>query len=65
MSKADRKPRPSPNLIWVAIVYILGLAVGIGLVGRITDITGRRWFMIVGNLFGVSHTSSTTKLFIE
>jgi len=43
---------PSPDILWVALVYTLGLAVGLGLMGRVTDVFGRRWFMVGGNLLG-------------
>ncbi|KIW32624.1 uncharacterized protein PV07_04155 [Cladophialophora immunda] len=43
---------PSESILWLALVYPLGLAVGLGLMGRVTDIFGRRWFMIIGNLLG-------------
>jgi hypothetical protein len=40
---------PSPNLTWVALSYLLTSSIGLILVGRLTDIFGRRWFFIVGN----------------
>ncbi|PLB35258.1 trichothecene efflux pump [Aspergillus candidus] len=40
---------PSPNLTWVSLAYSLGLSVGFLLVGRLSDIFGRRWFFIGGN----------------
>ena len=43
---------PSPNIIWMALVYTLGLAIGLTLVGRLTDLFGRRWFFIGGTLLG-------------
>jgi MFS family permease len=41
---------PDPNLSWVSLSYLLTNSVGLILVGRITDIFGRRWIFIVGNL---------------
>ncbi|KAK5037083.1 hypothetical protein LTR13_004888 [Exophiala sideris] len=53
LGQIDADIGPSDNIDWVALVFTLGLALGIGLMGRITDIFGRRWFMIIGNLLGV------------
>ena len=36
---------PSDNIAWVSIVYILSEAVFFLLVGRLSDIFGRRWFV--------------------
>lgn len=44
---------PSANITWVAIVYNLMLGLGCTLVGRITDIFGRRWFFAGGSLLAV------------
>ncbi|KIW86738.1 uncharacterized protein Z519_12651 [Cladophialophora bantiana CBS 173.52] len=41
------------TVLWLALVYTLGLAVGPGLMGRITDIFGRRWFMVRAKLLGL------------
>lgn len=43
---------PSPYLSWVAITYTLCVAVGLTLVGRLTDLFGRRYFFIGGSLLG-------------
>lgn len=55
---------PSPNIIWVAIAWTTGFAVGLALVGRLSDIFGRRWFFIgssvlaiIGNIIGASAQS--------
>ncbi|KAF4636561.1 hypothetical protein G7Y89_g1524 [Cudoniella acicularis] len=44
---------PSPNITWVAISYTLGLSIGFLIVGRLSDIFGRRWFFIGGNSFAL------------
>jgi MFS family permease len=44
---------PDANIVWVALVYTLGLSVGLVLVGRITDIFGRRWFFIAASGLGL------------
>ena len=44
---------PSDNITWVALAYTLGLAVGFLIVGRLSDIFGRRWFFIIGNSFAL------------
>jgi MFS family permease len=52
LNEIDVAIGPSPNIIWVALIYTLGLAVGLALMGRITDIFGRRWFLVGGSLLG-------------
>jgi MFS family permease len=37
---------PDPNIIWVSLVYTLTMAIGLLLVGRLSDLFGRRWFFI-------------------
>jgi MFS family permease len=37
----------------VALAYTLGLSIGFLLVGRLSDIFGRRWFFIIGNSFAL------------
>ncbi|CAK7231301.1 hypothetical protein SBRCBS47491_007883 [Sporothrix bragantina] len=44
---------PSANVTWVAISYTLCYSVSATLVGRLSDIFGRRWFFVLGNLFAV------------
>jgi MFS family permease len=41
---------PDPNYVWIALVYILTLAIGQVLVGRLSDLFGRRWFFILGSV---------------
>lgn len=47
---------PSPNIIWVSISWTAGFAVGFTLVGRISDIFGRRWFFICSSILGLVGT---------
>jgi MFS family permease len=44
---------PSASITWLALVYTLCLAVGLLLVGRLSDLFGRRWFFIGGTFLGV------------
>ncbi|KAK3116460.1 hypothetical protein LTR53_003186 [Teratosphaeriaceae sp. CCFEE 6253] len=44
---------PSPQISWVALAYTLGLAIGFLIVGRLSDIFGRRWFFIGGNFLAL------------
>lgn len=44
---------PSVNITWVALVYLLCQSVFFLIVGRLTDIFGRRWFFISGSVIGL------------
>lgn len=44
---------PDPNYTWVSLSYTLTLSVGLTLVGRLSDLFGRRWFFISGNILAV------------
>jgi hypothetical protein len=44
---------PSPNINWVALAYTLGLSIGFLIIGRFSDIFGRRWFFVGGNGLGL------------
>ncbi|KAK3078014.1 hypothetical protein LTS18_008654, partial [Coniosporium uncinatum] len=55
---------PSTNFIWLAVSWTVGFAVGLALVGRLSDIFGRRWFFIassglalLGNVIGAAAQS--------
>ncbi|KAF2713313.1 fungal trichothecene efflux pump [Pleomassaria siparia CBS 279.74] len=44
---------PDPNYVLIPTVKTLCTGVGLTLVGRLSDIFGRRWFMIVGCSLGI------------
>lgn len=44
---------PDPMFVWVSLVYNVMLSVGLVLVGRLSDIFGRRYFFIGGQVIGV------------
>ena len=44
---------PNANYVWVGLVNTLMLGVGYTIIGRLSDICGRRYFIIGGNLLGV------------
>lgn len=44
---------PSPSYVWIGLVNTLMLAVGSTLVGRLTDIFGRRWFIILSCILAI------------
>jgi len=44
---------PSTNIVWVSLVYTLMIAIGLTVVGRFTDIFGRRYTFIGGGVLGV------------
>ncbi|CAK7215234.1 hypothetical protein SBRCBS47491_002413 [Sporothrix bragantina] len=43
---------PNANLTWVSMSYLLTSSIGLIIVGRVTDIFGRRWWFIGGNAVG-------------
>ncbi|KAF9885036.1 hypothetical protein FE257_000767 [Aspergillus nanangensis] len=47
---------PSPDIAWVGYSYNLVLACSLSLVGRLSDIFGRRWFFISGNFLALIGT---------
>lgn len=53
LGSINEKVGPSPAITWLALVYTICLAVGLLLVGRLSDIFGRRWFFIGGTFIGV------------
>ena len=44
---------PDPNYVWIALGYTVPLAVGLTLVGRLSDLFGRRWFFILGSFLSL------------
>ena len=44
---------PSNQIIWVALAHQLSSSVVYLLVGRLSDVFGRRWFFILGSCFGL------------
>ncbi|KAI9809979.1 MAG: hypothetical protein M1827_006746 [Pycnora praestabilis] len=44
---------PDPSYVWVSLVYTLTLAIGLTLVGRLSDLFGRRWLMIGGSILAL------------
>jgi MFS family permease len=44
---------PDPLFVWVSLVYNVTLSVCLVLVGRLSDIFGRRYFFIGGQVIGV------------
>ncbi|KAL1591906.1 hypothetical protein SLS60_011498 [Paraconiothyrium brasiliense] len=44
---------PSNNLNWVATIWTVGSAIGFLLVGRLSDIFGRKWMVIGTNVLGL------------
>ena len=44
---------PSPNGIWIPLAWILSSAISFLLLGRLSDIFGRRWFFTACSMFGL------------
>ncbi|WPH03159.1 Hypothetical protein R9X50_00603500 [Acrodontium crateriforme] len=49
----DASIGPSNQISWVALAFALGFSVGFLIVGRLSDIFGRRWFFIGGNFLAL------------
>jgi MFS family permease len=45
---------PDANYPWITICWNLGAAVIVTIGGRLSDIFGRRWFLISGAVFGAA-----------
>ncbi|CAK7234211.1 hypothetical protein SBRCBS47491_008870 [Sporothrix bragantina] len=44
---------PNPNYVWIALIWNLTQAVAFVLVGRLSDLLGRRWFFVGGQSIGL------------
>ncbi|PGH00780.1 hypothetical protein AJ80_09119 [Polytolypa hystricis UAMH7299] len=44
---------PDPNAVWISLSYTLTVAVALAIVGRTSDIFGRRWIFIGGAALGL------------
>lgn len=53
LSQVNADIGPDKNIIWVALVYTICLTVGLTLVGRLSDLFGRRWFFVSGTILGL------------
>lgn len=53
LGEINKELGPLENISWVAWVYFLTQAVFFLIVGRLSDVFGRRWFFIVGSIFGL------------
>lgn len=53
MARINADIGPSDQLLWVGLANTLMLSVSFLLVGRLSDIFGRRWFYIVTNFCAV------------
>lgn len=45
---------PSPYYSWITIVWQLGGSIVVSISGRLSDIFGRRYFMITGSLISIA-----------
>jgi len=44
---------PDPMFVWVSLVYNVMLSIGLVIVGRLSDIFGRRYFFIGGQVIAI------------
>jgi hypothetical protein len=56
LSEINADIGPSPNIYWVPLVNLCGGCVFFLLVGRLSDIFGRRWFFIGGSVLSLIGT---------
>lgn len=48
LAEINRSIGPSPNYSWVTISWTLAASITVSVSGRLSDIFGRRYFMLVG-----------------
>ena len=56
---------PNTMISWVSVGRTLGVTVGYALIGRLSDIFGRRWFFISGNgvaIIGITIAASAMSM---
>ncbi|KAI9723273.1 MAG: hypothetical protein M1812_001155 [Candelaria pacifica] len=53
LSVINKDVGPNASYVWIGLVYTLTLAIGLLLVGRLSDLFGRRWFFIGASFFGL------------
>lgn len=56
LSEINAEIGPSPNIYWIPLVNLCGGCVFFLLVGRLSDIFGRRWFFIGGSVLSLIGT---------
>ncbi|KAJ0121963.1 trichothecene efflux pump [Diaporthe amygdali] len=44
---------PSPNITWVATMFLIGCSIGFLLVGRLSDLYGRKWMVLGTSVLGL------------
>jgi MFS family permease len=53
LSTINAELGPNKNFIWVSLIYNVTLSVCLVLVGKLSDVFGRRYFFIGGQIIGV------------
>ncbi|EXJ66149.1 uncharacterized protein A1O5_10765 [Cladophialophora psammophila CBS 110553] len=53
LSAVNNELGPSPNISWIGLSWLLCQGIGALIVGRLSDIFGRRWMFITGSIIGL------------
>ncbi len=53
LAEINQDVGPNASYVWIGLVYTLTLAIGLLLVGRLSDLFGRRWFFIGASFFAL------------